>query len=66
MSMSSRLSAGSGVIVFIMKLLTSALEQPNHIGKPYLFSAEETVAGLSKLAVNDSNKVDLVWMIPYF
>jgi len=54
-------SAVTRVIAFIVKLLASALKQRNHVGRPYRFSASELVDGLSKLAMNDNNKVRLLF-----
>nr|CAB3262761.1 uncharacterized protein LOC100182841 [Phallusia mammillata] len=55
-----KIMTGAGVIVFIMQLLTSALDSPTHTSKNYSFSALETVMGLNKLASNDDNKLKIV------
>ena len=45
------------MLSFILGLLKNALETENHVAKSYLYSAEETVSALDKLALNDKNKV---------
>eukprot|EP00058_Branchiostoma_floridae_P006696 XP_002592184.1 hypothetical protein BRAFLDRAFT_88079 [Branchiostoma floridae] len=55
-----KLNASAESIKFILKLLTAALEQPDHRAKTYNFSAAELVSGLNELASNDGNKVKIV------
>ncbi|XP_039255053.2 uncharacterized protein LOC120331936 isoform X1 [Styela clava] len=56
----TRIVTGSGVIGFIVNVLSSAVASPNHVAKKYLFSAQETVIALNKLAQNDENKKTIV------
>ena len=59
-------NAGSNVLKFILDLLKNALEQENHVSKKYLFSAEETVSALDKLALNEKNKVSKYFVTRHY
>ncbi|XP_070554353.1 uncharacterized protein [Ptychodera flava] len=55
-----RINTGNENLEFLVTLLKSALESKDHREKEYLFHSTELVAGITKLAVNDQNKVKLV------
>ncbi|XP_077984641.1 uncharacterized protein LOC144439241 [Glandiceps talaboti] len=55
-----RINTGDENIEFLIKLLKSALETKDHREKEHSFHSTELVSGMTKLAVNDSNKVKFV------
>ncbi|XP_066300443.1 uncharacterized protein [Branchiostoma lanceolatum] len=55
-----KLNASADSIKYMLNLLKTALEQPDHMAKNYNFSASELVSGLNELASNDGNKVKIV------
>ena len=60
--------ADSKNFAFLVNILESALNSPDHQSRKYGFQAVELINGLNKLAVNDGNKVRIVesGAMPYY